>query len=101
MPSVPAMGWGTTSDASPNCFCGPRSGPGPPHRWEHEACTTSPGRRAWDFLGSGGQARTVSQGDITTVSGPQLTMSFEVAAEQHADFDARTVRAVHQTDLPG
>src|SRR5512135_628168 len=58
-------------------------------------------RKKRDFLGSGGQARTVSQVGITTVSGPQLTMSFEVAAEQHADVDARTVRAVHQTDLPG
>ena len=54
-----------------------------------------------DFLGSGGHTRTVSRVDTTTVSGPQLTMFFEFAAEQHADFDARTVCAVHQTDLPG
>src|SRR5512142_2703748 len=53
-----------------------------------------------DFLDGSGHARTVSRVVKRTVCGPQLTMSFEVAAEQRADFDARTVRAVHQPDLP-
>src|SRR5512135_1955941 len=57
-------------------------------------------REAGDFLDGSGHARTVSRVVKRTVCVPQLTMSFEVAAEQRADFDARTVRAVHQPDLP-
>ena len=54
-----------------------------------------------DFLRCGGQARTVSLVDVTTVTGSQLTYCVEVAAQLLADVEEQTVRSVHQAQRPG
>src|SRR5271157_4516728 len=55
----------------------------------------------WDFLRCGGQSRTVSPVDVTTVIASQLTYCVEVAAELLADVEEQTVRSVHQAQRPG
>src|SRR5271157_177596 len=54
-----------------------------------------------DFLRCGGQARTVSPVDVTTVIGSQLMYYVDVAAELLADVEEQTVRSVHQAQRPG
>src|SRR5271165_869939 len=54
-----------------------------------------------DFLRCGGQSRTVSPVDVTTVIASQLTYCVEVAAELLADVEEQTVRSVHQAQRPG
>ena len=72
-----------------------------PQQHMPERLKSSATRNSRHFLRCGGQARTVSEVDITAVIGSQLTYCVEVAAELLADVEEQTVRSVHQAQRPG